>query len=101
MNKKLGSSHIYLTEEQDKQVSVSMSFYIQCSLLVFTWHTNSTLFRWLFCGSKTASRFMKNFASFGLLLKLRPNMRRRYRTVETIWSIDMALMGIFERDNAW
>jgi hypothetical protein len=36
MNKKLGSSHIYLTEEQYKQVSVSMSFYIQCSLLVFT-----------------------------------------------------------------
>jgi hypothetical protein len=36
MNKKLGSSHIYLTEEQYNQVNVSMSFYIQCSLLVFT-----------------------------------------------------------------
>jgi hypothetical protein len=33
MNKKLGSSHIY---EQYNQVNVSMSFYIQCSLLVFT-----------------------------------------------------------------
>jgi hypothetical protein len=28
MNKKLGSSHIYLTEEQYNQVNVSMSFYI-------------------------------------------------------------------------
>jgi hypothetical protein len=36
MNKKLGSSHIYLAEEQYNQVNVSMSFYIQCSLLVFT-----------------------------------------------------------------
>jgi hypothetical protein len=36
MNKKLGSFHIYLTEEQYNQVNVSMSFYIQCSLLVFT-----------------------------------------------------------------
>jgi hypothetical protein len=36
MNKKLGSSYIYLTEEQYNQVSVSMLFYIQCSLLVFT-----------------------------------------------------------------
>jgi hypothetical protein len=36
MNKKLGSSHIYLTEEQYNQVNVSMSFYIQYSLLVFT-----------------------------------------------------------------
>jgi hypothetical protein len=36
MNKKLGSSHIYLTEEQYNQVNVSMSFYIQCLLLVFT-----------------------------------------------------------------
>jgi hypothetical protein len=36
MNKKLGSSHIYLTEEQYSQVNVSMLFYIQCSLLVFT-----------------------------------------------------------------
>jgi hypothetical protein len=36
MNKMLGSSHIYLTEEQYNQVNVSMSFYIQCSLLVFT-----------------------------------------------------------------
>jgi hypothetical protein len=36
MNKKLGSSHIYLTEKQYNQVNVSMSFYIQCSLLVFT-----------------------------------------------------------------
>jgi hypothetical protein len=33
---KLSSSHIYLTEEQYNQVNVSMSFYIQCSLLVFT-----------------------------------------------------------------
>jgi hypothetical protein len=36
MNKKLGSSHIYLTEEQYNQVNISMSFYIQYSLLVFT-----------------------------------------------------------------
>jgi hypothetical protein len=36
INKKLGSSHIYLTEEQYNQVNISMSFYIQCSLLVFT-----------------------------------------------------------------
>jgi hypothetical protein len=36
MNKKLGFSHIYLTEEQYNQVNVSMLFYIQCSLLVFT-----------------------------------------------------------------
>jgi hypothetical protein len=36
MNKKLSSSHIYLTEEQYIQVNVSMLFYIQCSLLVFT-----------------------------------------------------------------
>jgi hypothetical protein len=36
MNKKLGSSHIYLTKEQYNQVNVSMSFYIQCFLLVFT-----------------------------------------------------------------
>jgi hypothetical protein len=30
MNKKMGSSHIYLTEEQYNQVKVSKSFYIQC-----------------------------------------------------------------------
>jgi hypothetical protein len=36
MNKKMGSSHIYLTEEQYNQVKVSKSFYIQCSILVFT-----------------------------------------------------------------
>jgi hypothetical protein len=29
MNKKLGSSHIYLTEEQYNQINVSKSFYIQ------------------------------------------------------------------------
>jgi hypothetical protein len=40
---------------------------------------------------------MKSFASFGLLLNLRPNPRRRDRTVETIQSIDMALMGISGR----
>jgi hypothetical protein len=36
MNKKLNSSHIYLIEEQYNLVNVPMSFYIQCSLLVFT-----------------------------------------------------------------
>jgi predicted GH43/DUF377 family glycosyl hydrolase len=36
MNKKMGSFHIYLTEEQYNQVKVSKSFYIQCSILVFT-----------------------------------------------------------------
>jgi hypothetical protein len=36
MNKKLGSSHIYLTEEQYNKVKVYKSFYIQCSILVFT-----------------------------------------------------------------
>jgi hypothetical protein len=36
MNKKMGSSHIYLTEEQYNHVKVSKSFYIQCSILVFT-----------------------------------------------------------------
>jgi hypothetical protein len=36
MNKKMGSSHIYLTEKQYNQVQVSKSFYIQCSILVFT-----------------------------------------------------------------
>jgi hypothetical protein len=36
INKMLGSSLIYLTEEQYNQVNVSMSFYIQCSLLFFT-----------------------------------------------------------------
>jgi hypothetical protein len=36
MNKKQGSSRIYLTEEQYSQVQVSKSFYIQCSILVFT-----------------------------------------------------------------
>ncbi len=36
INKKLGSSYIYLTEEQYNQVNVSNSFYIQCSILVFT-----------------------------------------------------------------
>jgi hypothetical protein len=36
MNKKLGSSHIYLTEDQYNQVNICMSFYIQCLLLVFT-----------------------------------------------------------------
>jgi hypothetical protein len=36
MNKKLGASRIYLTEEQYSQVKVSKSFYIQCLILVFT-----------------------------------------------------------------
>jgi hypothetical protein len=36
MNKKMGSSHIYLTEEQYIQVKISKSFYIQCLILVFT-----------------------------------------------------------------
>jgi hypothetical protein len=35
MNKKLGSSTIYLTEEQYRQVKVSKSFYIQYLILVF------------------------------------------------------------------
>jgi hypothetical protein len=35
MNKKLGSSRIYLTEEQYSQVKVSKLFYIQCLILVF------------------------------------------------------------------
>jgi hypothetical protein len=43
---------------------------------------------------------MKNSASFGLLLNLRPNLRRD-RTVEMIRSIDMALMGIYGRGSAW
>jgi hypothetical protein len=43
---------------------------------------------------------MKNSASFGLLLNLRPNLRRD-RTVEMIRSIDMALMGISGRGSAW
>jgi hypothetical protein len=43
---------------------------------------------------------MKNIASFGLLLNLRPNLRRRNRTVEMIRSIDMALMGISGRGSA-
>jgi hypothetical protein len=36
MNKKLDSFHIYLIEQQYNQINVSMSFYIQCLLLVFT-----------------------------------------------------------------
>jgi hypothetical protein len=36
MNKNMGSSRIYLTEVQYNQVKVSKSFYIQCSILVFT-----------------------------------------------------------------
>jgi hypothetical protein len=36
MNKKLGSSCIYLIEEQYNQVRVSKLFYIQCLILVFT-----------------------------------------------------------------
>jgi hypothetical protein len=36
MNKKLGSSSIYLTEEQYNQVTVSKSFYIQYLMLVVT-----------------------------------------------------------------
>jgi hypothetical protein len=36
MNKKLGSSKIYLTEEQYSQVKVSKSFYIQYLILVVT-----------------------------------------------------------------
>jgi hypothetical protein len=39
---------------------------------------------------------MKNSVSFGLLQNLRPNLRRRDRTVEMIQSIDIALMGISE-----
>jgi hypothetical protein len=36
MNKKMGSSRIYLTDEQYNQVKVSKSFYIHCSILGFT-----------------------------------------------------------------
>jgi hypothetical protein len=36
MNKKLGSSRIYLIEEQYNQVKVSKLFYIQCLILIFT-----------------------------------------------------------------
>jgi hypothetical protein len=36
MNKKLGSSSIYLTEEQYSQVKISKSFYIQYLILVVT-----------------------------------------------------------------
>jgi hypothetical protein len=36
MNKKLGSSTIYLTKEQYSLVKVSKSFYIQYLILVFT-----------------------------------------------------------------
>jgi hypothetical protein len=44
---------------------------------------------------------MKNSASFGLLLNLRPNLRRRDKIMEMIQSIDMALMGISGRGSAW
>jgi hypothetical protein len=44
---------------------------------------------------------MKNYASFVLLLNLRPNLRRRDRTVKMIRSIDLTLMGIFRRGSAW
>jgi hypothetical protein len=44
---------------------------------------------------------MKNSVSFGLLLNLRPNLRRRDRAVETIQSIAMALMAISGRGSAW
>jgi hypothetical protein len=36
INKKLGSSSIYLTEEQYSQVKISKSFYIQYLILVIT-----------------------------------------------------------------
>jgi hypothetical protein len=36
MNKKLGSSSIYLTEKQYNQVKISKSFYIQYLILVVT-----------------------------------------------------------------
>jgi hypothetical protein len=36
MNKKLGSSSIYLTEEQYSQIKISKSFYIQYLILVVT-----------------------------------------------------------------
>jgi hypothetical protein len=36
MNKKLGSSSIYLTEEQYSQTKISKSFYIQYLILVVT-----------------------------------------------------------------
>jgi hypothetical protein len=36
MNKKLGYSSIYLTEEQHNQVKISMPFYIQYLILVVT-----------------------------------------------------------------
>jgi hypothetical protein len=41
MNKKLGSSTTYLTEEQYNQVKVSKSFYTQYLILVVTWRTDS------------------------------------------------------------
>jgi hypothetical protein len=41
MNKKLGYSIIYLTEEQYNQINISKSFYIQYLILVFTWRTGS------------------------------------------------------------
>jgi catechol-2,3-dioxygenase len=36
MNKKMGSSAIYLTQEQYSQVKISKSFYIQYLILVVT-----------------------------------------------------------------
>jgi hypothetical protein len=36
MNKKLGSSSIYLTKEQYSQIKISKSFYIQYLILVVT-----------------------------------------------------------------
>jgi hypothetical protein len=36
MNKKLGSSSIYLTDEQYSEVKISKSFYIQYLILVVT-----------------------------------------------------------------
>jgi hypothetical protein len=44
---------------------------------------------------------MKNSTSFGLLLNLTPNLRRRDRTVKIIQSIDMAMMGISGRGGTW
>jgi hypothetical protein len=41
MNKKLGSSTIYLTKEEYSQVKVSKSFYIQYLIFVFTRCTSS------------------------------------------------------------
>jgi hypothetical protein len=73
MNNKVGSSRIYLTDEQYTQVKISKFFNIHSLILAIKWRAASIFVQVVI----PLERFTYNSVSIGLHLNSRQNPRRR------------------------